>query len=197
MPAPLYSRDEVLDRLMETFRAQGYDGASLTALSDASGLGRSSLYHHFPGGKQDMAHQVLQHLAVGLEADLLAPLRAPGSPAVRFTAMLSALDDFYDHGRKACLLERLCASVERDHFATPLAGVFRAWMDALTRLGCDAGLSPQDAAIRAEDVVVRVEGALVVAAGLGDPLVFSRTLDRIRSEWSVDGNLSAPGATAT
>ncbi len=182
MSNPLLSRTEVLERLLETFRAQGYDGASLGALSRATGLGRSSLYHHFPGGKEDMALQVLAHLAARLEADLLAPLRAPGDARARLDSMLSVLDDFYDHGRKACLLERLGASVDQARFGRPLAGTFGAWTDAVATLGRDAGLPGAEAAARAEDVVVRVEGALVVAAGRGDPAVFTRALDRIREE---------------
>ncbi len=55
MPAPLLPREEVLDRLAAAFRRDGYDGASIARLSAATGLGKASLYHYFPGGKQDMA----------------------------------------------------------------------------------------------------------------------------------------------
>ena len=72
------SKAEVLDRLMDTFRRDGYDGASLAQWSAVTGLGKSSLYHHFPGGKSDMALQVLAHMAAGLERDLLAPTGGPG-----------------------------------------------------------------------------------------------------------------------
>ena len=57
MPAPLLSKEEVLARLMATFRSDGYDGASLAELSQRTGLGKSSLYHYFPGGKAEMATQ--------------------------------------------------------------------------------------------------------------------------------------------
>lgn len=180
MPPPKISREEVMDRLLETLRASGYDGASLAELSAATGLGRSSLYHYFPNGKEDMALQVLAHLTEALERSLLAPLRGPGSPEERLDQMLRVLDTFYDGGRKACLLERLCASVDRARFARPLAGTFGAWLDALSALYMDAGWSEEEARSRAEDAVARVEGALVVAAGTGDPAVFGRALARIR-----------------
>ncbi|MEP7000146.1 MAG: helix-turn-helix domain-containing protein, partial [bacterium] len=48
MPAPISSKDEVLDRLLDTFRDRGYEGASLAELSAATGLMKSSLYHYFP-----------------------------------------------------------------------------------------------------------------------------------------------------
>lgn len=198
MPAPVQSRTEVLDRLLLSFRRDGYDGASLSTLSEATGLGRSSLYHYFPGGKADMAEQVLRHLSTKLEGALLAPLHAASPPAERLDGMLDTLATFYDQGRQACLLERLSASVDRPRFQSPLAAVFQAWLNALVTLLVDAGFAEAQARGRAEDTVGRVEGALVLAAGLDDPGVFCRALARIRAELLVGdrgcgGLAGAPG----
>lgn len=48
---PALSREEVVDRLMDVILWHGYDGVSLSAFSGATRLGKSSLYHYFPGGK--------------------------------------------------------------------------------------------------------------------------------------------------
>lgn len=181
MPPARITREEVLDRLLETFRASGYDGASLAELSAATGLGKSSLYHYFPNGKEDMAVQVMEALNRQLEQALLAPLRAPGPPPQRLDEMLRVLDAFYDGGRKACLLERLCASVDRARFARPIADTFAAWREALVTLCVDAGVPEAEARDRAEDTIARVEGALVLAAGTGDAAVFGRALERVRA----------------
>jgi AcrR family transcriptional regulator len=180
MPAPLLPKDQLLDRLLETFRSQGYDGASIATLSEATGLGRSSLYHYFPGGKEQMVAEVMARLEGALEETLFGPLRAPGPPAERLDAMLRGLAAFYDDGRKACLLERLCASVDAARFGDVVGRQFAAWVGAVEQLGVDAGLPADVARERAEDAVLRVEGALVLAAGRGDPAVFVRTLDRLR-----------------
>ncbi len=182
MPPSLLHRDEVLDRLLVTFRRDGYDGASLSALSDVTGLGRSSLYHHFPGGKADMAEQVLAHLSARLEVALLVPMRAAAPAEARIDAMIATIAAFYDDGRLACLLERLCASVDRARFQRPLAGVFEGWLSALAQVLVDAGIEAAEARARAEDTVARVEGALVLAAGMGDPAIFGRALARIRHD---------------
>ena len=107
MPAALSTKTEILDRLLVTFRTGGYNGASLSDLSEATGLGKSSLYHYFPGGKAEMATEVLAHLGASLERDLLAPLRGPGTPSTKLDALLRTLSTFYDKGRVPCLLERL------------------------------------------------------------------------------------------
>jgi len=48
-------RDALLRQLGQVFRERGYEGATLTQLAAATGLGKASLYHHFPGGKAEMA----------------------------------------------------------------------------------------------------------------------------------------------
>ena len=105
--------EEVLDRLLNTFREKGYEGASLAELSAATGLVKASLYHYFPGGKQDMAEQVMAHLDRQLAAGLYAPLQSAQPPVKKLGAMLDAIDAFYEGGKKACLYERLCASVDQ------------------------------------------------------------------------------------
>ena len=181
MPAPTLSKDEVLDLLLNTFRDRGYEGSSLAELSTATGLGKSSLYHYFPGGKADMAAQVLAHLDQQLATSLYEPLRSERAPAKKLGAMLDALDAFYEGGRKACLLERLCASVDRTRFLRQLRRGFTTWMEAVEALCLEAGLSKAVARARAEDFVVRIEGALVVCAGTDDYGVFARTIRDLRA----------------
>jgi TetR/AcrR family transcriptional repressor of lmrAB and yxaGH operons len=181
MPAAIATKEEVLTRLLETFRRDGYDGASLAELSKVTGLGKSSLYHHFPGGKEEMATEVLVFLEEQLERDLFAPLRSKGAPAVRLEAMLDAIDAFYEGGKKACLLERLCASTQHARFRRPLSRAFAKWIGAIEALAKEAGVGTSTARARAEDAVVRIEGALVVSAGTNDTGPFRRALDHIRT----------------
>ena len=189
MPPALATKTEVLDRLMESFRKHGYDGASLATLSERTGLGKSSLYHHFPGGKEQMAVDVLVHLNTVLRNAFQAVEEEP-RPKKKLDLMLDAIDAFYDGGKKACLLERLTASVDRARFSTPLKATFVDWMSVLASIGRAAGLSPATAQRRAEGAVVRIEGALVVSAGMGDSSIFTRTLADLRAAFLVKGSES-------
>ena len=55
MMRSIAERADVLPQLAEVFRAHGYEGATLALISDATGLGKGSLYNFFPGGKEQMA----------------------------------------------------------------------------------------------------------------------------------------------
>ena len=182
MPPALLSREEVVARVMSVVRRQGYDGASLTALSKATGLGKSSLYHHFPDGKDDMVGSVIAHLETSLEASVFAPLRAAGPPEERLRAMNAALDSFYDDGREACVLAILGIGDSSQRFHPRVKLIFRSWMDAVASVIRDSGQSPAVAQTRAEDALVRIEGALVLARSLGEPAIFGRTLQALPKE---------------
>jgi AcrR family transcriptional regulator len=181
MPAALMSKNQVLGRLMNTFREHGYDGASLAALSKSTGLGRSSLYHHFPGGKDQMIAEVLAYLDAVLKQALYEPLAGDQPATEKLDAMVAVIEDFYDGGAQACILERLCASASRPAIGGPLRRSFDIWLTAFETLGVSAGLPRRLARTRAEDALAAVEGALVVTAGTGNKAVFARALDHIRA----------------
>ncbi len=176
MPPAILTREEVVARVMAVVRRQGYDGASLTELSKATGLGKSSLYHHFPEGKADMVAAVLDHLEAQLEATVFAPLRAPGAPAARLRRMNASLDAFYREGREACLLASLGVGDSSAPFHPRVKQLFAAWRDAIAAAVRDGGHSRTTARARAEEALVRIEGALVLARSMGEPAIFGRTL---------------------
>jgi AcrR family transcriptional regulator len=182
VPTATISRDEVVARIQNVFRDNGFEGASLTEISNVTGLGKGSLYHYFPGGKDDMAIAVLGRIDGLMRERVLGPLRGTGAPQTRLRTMLRVLDDFYDGGRNACVLGSLVVGASRTRFQSELASTFVGWIDALRTLAIEAGVKPSEARRRAEDAVVRIEGALIVSAGLADGAAFKRALRAIERE---------------
>lgn len=179
MPAPLMSKDEVVDRLFQVFRDHGYDGATLAELSRGTGLGKSSLYHYFPGGKEDMAAAVLSRAGDWLRANLAAVAEGPGTPRERLARMLRSLDAIYAGGKEACVIGNLVTGGARRRFQRPLRSTFLLWIGALERLAAEAGVPSRLARSRAEDAVASLQGALILSAGLADQAPFRRALRAI------------------
>lgn len=55
------SREEILLAAANVFRAQGYHGAKMANIAGEVDLTAGSLYHHFPGGKQQILREVLNN----------------------------------------------------------------------------------------------------------------------------------------
>jgi AcrR family transcriptional regulator len=54
------TRDRIITATGELFRRQGYNGTSLKQVTTASGAPTGSLFHFFPGGKEELADAVLR-----------------------------------------------------------------------------------------------------------------------------------------
>ncbi len=177
MPPPLMSKSEVVAHLYRVFRAFGYNGATLSRLSDASGLGKASLYHYFPGGKADMAAAVLDHVDAWLNQHVVTALREPGPPADRVNRMADQLNQLYAGGTQGCTLGNMALTGGRELFQDRLKATFHAWIEALTAVLREAGLPARLATERAEDAVLEIQGALVLSAALDSCHPFRRTLN--------------------
>lgn len=166
----------LLDRLTRVFQTYGFEGASLSRLTEATGLKRASLYHRFPGGKEEMASAVLQGADKAFAEQVLAPLAKEGLPAERVEEMARRLGEYYGDGRKSCLLDTLSLGDQKGPFRRHVRHSMMAWIEALEKLALEAGLSVEQAARRAEEAVLRVQGSLVLARATGDTRPFQRVL---------------------
>ncbi len=173
------SKEAILHNLLELFRAYGYDGVSISQISDATGLGKSSLYHHFPGGKEQMANEVLQLVRDSVRTAFIEPLTARGTPKFRMNSMLDAVRSFYACGRKNCLIDGLTLGAANELFNQPIAECVREWREALATLFIESGLSAAAAKNQAEDILIEIEGALIISRALNDTAPFERTLKNI------------------
>lgn len=176
------TREGILLSLLEEFRTCGFDGVSLSRISEVTGLGKASLYHHFPGGKAEMAKGVMDLAWDWLEAHVFVPLEAAGDPADRLEAVMQALEGFYDQGRKSCLLDVMPISGGPEIQAAVKAVMARL-ASGFTKLAQDAGLPEAEAARRAEGALVGLQGSLVLARGLGDTGPFTRQMQFLRASF--------------
>ncbi len=168
--------EHLLNQLTDVFRTYGYEGASLTRISAATGLQRASLYHRFPGGKEEMVTAVLERAGKWVSERIFAPLTGPGTPATRIRKMTGQLHAFYAGGRHSCLLDSLSFGNEDNDIRRHVSGAMGAWVDALSKVAREAGISHQKARRRAEDAVSRLQGSLVLARNMKDTGPFERAL---------------------
>jgi AcrR family transcriptional regulator len=180
MAKPVAERAELLPLLGEVFRAHGYEGATLALITQATGLGKGSLYHFFPGGKQQMAAEVLDEIDRWFEANIFAPLRQTVDPGRAVAAMIKAVDDYFHSGHRVCLVGVIALGASRDTFAGQVHDYFARWHDALAMLLMRSGVSAAEARRRAEDALLTIQGALVLARARDDAKIFGRAMAQLQ-----------------
>ncbi|MCK2212329.1 TetR/AcrR family transcriptional regulator [Actinomadura sp. ATCC 31491] len=179
-----FDADAALDRAIEVFWRQGYEGASLTDLTDAMGVNRSSMYAAY-GNKEDLFRRAVARYA---EADMAYAREALAEPTAyrvieRF--LRANADALTRPDRPAgCLSVQggLSAgsdggSVARFLAASRLAGE-RALAERLARAVEEGDLPPgTDPAALARYVMVVSEGNAVHAAAGVDRAGLHATVD--------------------
>lgn len=151
------------------FRSRGYHGTSLADVTTAAGLPRGSFSFHFPGGKAELASEVVSLAGRRVGAAIEEIAEAGGGVGALFdSAARSLRDSDFGHG---CAV----AGVALDLAGDPLGDLARecgaaltSWADALAPVLAEAGVPRADRPRVARVVVMLLEGAIVLARAQRD-----------------------------
>lgn len=72
--SPEATKERILDGFAEQLLDAGYRGISLQAITDQAGIKRPSMYHHFPGGKEQIYTEVALRMIDADAGDVAAAL---------------------------------------------------------------------------------------------------------------------------
>jgi AcrR family transcriptional regulator len=79
---PRYTFDELLDVVVREFNARGYDATSMEDIARATGMTKSSVYHHV-SGKEELLSRAVDRALDALFAALDEPASTAGRPVDR------------------------------------------------------------------------------------------------------------------
>ncbi|RFB96799.1 TetR family transcriptional regulator [Rhizobium leguminosarum bv. trifolii] len=174
----VHERADIVPLLAEIFRELGYEGTSLSRITERTGLGKGSLYHFFPGGKEEMASAVLADIDAWFEQAIYRPLRQ-GDAHQAIAAMWVNVNDYFRSGRRICLVGAFALDDTRERFSAAIGDYFIRWIAALHSALSRSGCSEAEAKALAEDGVAGIQGALVLARALADETIFTRSLETL------------------
>ncbi|WP_269716368.1 TetR/AcrR family transcriptional regulator [Caulobacter sp. NIBR2454] len=181
MARTVADKSDTLEPLARVFREHGYEGASVSMLCEATGLGKGSLYHFYPKGKAEMAATVLAAWDGWFETNVFLPLRSAEDGKQAVGAMLDSLTETYRSGRRICIFGMLALGSARDEFASAISGYFEKWIDALEVPLEQAGVD--DPRVVAQEIIASIQGAIVLARALDDAELFNNAMVRIRKQY--------------
>ncbi len=184
----IHEKSDVVPMVAEVFREYGYEGTSLGRITERTGLGKGSLYHFFPGGKEEMGREILAHVDLWFVENVFRPLERD-APSAAIRAMWVATADYFRSGRHICLVGAFALDETREPFAAEIKLYFARWIKALRGALTRGGVEPREARLLAETAVGGIQGALVLARAVKDPKIFSRQLARLAAE--IDSALRA------
>ncbi|AFR49564.1 TetR/AcrR family transcriptional regulator [Gordonia sp. KTR9] len=159
--------ERIVVAMTELLRRQGYAATGIKQVVDAAGAPIGSIYHHFSGGKRDVAAAALRQSGAAygeLVGMLLAPYDdiADGIEA----AFVAAADTIAESGwLNMCPVATVAGEVADTEPAlrAVAAEVMDAWVDQGTALYRTHGLPEPEARTLILAVIASLEGAFILA----------------------------------
>lgn len=171
------ARARMIDSAAVLLARHGSRGASFSEVLAASGAPRGSLYHHFPGGKEELVLAALD--AAGARADgVLDGLVGRDAVAVTeaflglWRRLLVATDLAV-----GCAVAGVTVDAESPVLIERSAAVFRGWRGRLATLLEAGGVPSARSAALAATVIAASEGAVLLARAERDLAVFDLVAD--------------------
>jgi len=178
---------DLLNGMMAVLRTKGYVGSSLNDLASASGLQKASLYHRYPGGKKEIGLAVLHFVIEWIEEKIVAVLHDQQvRPKDRLNTALTNIDTLYDSGKSTCIIRALSVDSGLNLFGEELKDAISKWIDAFYQIGLDVGQSKVVSKKNAMQVLVEIQGSLILSKTLDDTAPFQSALKKIKSMYKVN-----------
>ena len=166
------TRESIVTAAAELMRRKGYAGVSMKDLAEAAGAPIGSLYHHFRGGKVQIAREALTN--AGLAYGLLIPTVVDG-----YTDLGAAIDGVFTQAARdmadtgfanmcpvASVAGEVADTVEELRSAT--RDIFTAWIDGGAAYFTSRGLDEPLARQVTTALIAGLEGAFLLARAMRD-----------------------------
>jgi AcrR family transcriptional regulator len=167
---PAATRERIVERSAELFRRQGFAGTGVKQIVAEASAPFGSLYHFFPGGKEQLGEEVIR-FSGAIYGQLLDEFFKPGEDPVAATrnffaaaAVMLRETDYAD----ACPIATVALEVSstNEPMRQACADVFNGWVDGASRRLRECGLSPKRSRALAFELIAALEGAFVLARAL-------------------------------
>lgn len=167
---PASTRERILEASTELFRRQGMTGTGLKQIAATSDATLGSIYHFFPGGKDDLAAATIKQAGADYR-DLVFAFFADSDDLIRSVretfaaaAVFLAETDYADACPIATVALEVASTNEGLRHAT--AEVFTDWIESGTAHLRRYGIEPSTARQLIIGFITSLEGAFVLARAL-------------------------------
>jgi AcrR family transcriptional regulator len=154
------TRERIVETAAIAFMRQGYAGSGLKQISVESAAPFGSLYHFFPGGKQELAAETLRWAGAAYQALVMAVIDGPGDIVAGVHAAFEGAAATLEQSGYADACPIATVALEVASTNEPLRQVtqeiFDSWLVAATSRFEAAGID----AARARELAILLVGAI-------------------------------------
>lgn len=170
----------MIDSAIVLLAREGYQATSFSTVLEASGAPRGSIYHHFPGGKDELIGAALRTHGDRVFGRLGTLTGRPATEIVETFFAWWRLGLVASDFAVGCSLVAVTASAGPGELRTQTGGLFLEWRGVLEDLLRTGGVT--DARAFAAELLAAAEGAVVIARAEHSFEAFDLVAARLEAE---------------
>lgn len=161
------SHERILKTASKLFQIQGYHATGLNQIIIESRSPKGSIYHHFPGGKEQIALEAVHFTSEIVQEKLKTLLTSIADPIEAIQSVVQHLADNF--GRPEDIegvpigLIALETSAISENLRSACSDAFRSWQDLFKKKLLDNGYSISDSTELSIVIQCMLEGALTIS----------------------------------
>ena len=176
-------RQEMVNGAISLLAEKGVQGTSFAVVTETTKTPRGSIYHHFPGGKNELIEEAVTTIG-NLVTSLIDAVEvdSPSQVVDVFVESWRALLLANNFSRNCAVANASLGASDEDSLKVSADEVFKKWQHALARAFERSGAKRKDAVDFAAVCLASVEGALILGRTSRSDEVFnalSRHLKKI------------------
>lgn len=156
------AKTKMIESALAMLATQGLQGASFADILKHSGAPRGSVYHHFPGGKNELVAAAIRLASERALAYVEQEKDAtPAAVTSRFIDMWRKLLTRSEL-RAGCSVLAVAVAADNPELRAVAGEIFKSWRARLTKLFVRGGMPKKDATRFAATLIAATEGAVAL-----------------------------------
>jgi TetR/AcrR family transcriptional repressor of lmrAB and yxaGH operons len=160
-------RDQIIYTTCHLLELQGYHATGLNQILAESEAPKGSLYHYFPGGKEELAIEAIAQTAASVEARLRDAMSATDDPAEALRGFILTLAGYVQRSNYESGGPITAVAIEAASTNEPLNAAcrdaFTTWESVITDRLLAAGYAQERAMRLAVVAIATIEGATILS----------------------------------
>lgn len=176
MSSVIKSPERIIQKSIELFKEKGFNATSVNDIAQASGMVKGSLYNHFKG-KEEILKKVIEVV----EYSFFEYIKINDNNDVQEILQWSA-QFFLDN--ECCLLANLLNEKLPEEAKSDVVGFFQRWNDKIV-IAMDERIPLDKKIAFAQDVIVSLEGGIIMKRIVNNNSPIERYLDRLNNDYEI------------
>ncbi|WP_106873860.1 TetR/AcrR family transcriptional regulator [Candidatus Phycorickettsia trachydisci] len=176
---------KIIELLIPVICNKGYSEMSISCIANATKLKKSSIYHFFPEGKSQIALEIILYVDEILSAQFNEIISNDAAPKVKYYKLLDALSDFYQFGKRNCLLDVTTIANANPKIQTASKNLLNKLINTFYLVFTERGLNKQEAEQKAVEVITLIQGSLILCRATEENKLFLNLIKSLKSKFDL------------